>query len=72
MDGKEERIEERDSMADLVLDRESNDMEGACSEVGVEVEDGVVGRDGNGAGRGRRMGSSPPLRMDFSCPIPAP
>ena len=24
-----------------------------------------------GAGRGQRMGSSPPPRMDFSCPIPA-
>ena len=41
LDGKEER----DSMADLVLDRESNDMEGACFEVGVEVEDGVVGSE---------------------------
>ena len=41
LDGKEER----DSMADLVLDRESNDMEGACSEVGVEVEDGVMGSE---------------------------
>ena len=40
-----ERMEERDSMADFVLDRESNDMEGACSEVGVEVEDGVVGSE---------------------------
>ena len=29
-------------------------------------------RDGNGAGRGRRMGSSPPPRMDFSCPHPRP
>ena len=36
-------MEERESMADLVLDRESNDMEGACSEVGVKVEDGMVG-----------------------------
>ena len=45
LDGKEERMEERDSMADLVLDRESNDMEGACSEVGVEVEDGVMGSE---------------------------
>ena len=43
LDGKEERMEERDSMTDLVLDRESNDMEGACSEVGVKVEDGMVG-----------------------------
>ena len=41
LDGKEER----DSMVDLVLDRESNDMEGACSVVGVEVEDGVVGSE---------------------------
>ena len=32
-------------MADLVLDRESNDMEGACSEVDVEMEDGVVGSE---------------------------
>ena len=32
---------------------------------------GRVDRDGNGAGRGRRMRSSPPPRMDFSCPIPA-
>ena len=38
-------MEERDSMADLVLDRESNDMEGACSEIEVEVEDGVVGSE---------------------------
>ena len=38
-----ERMEERDSMADFVLDRESNDMEGACSEVGVKVEDRVMG-----------------------------
>ena len=38
-------MEERDSMADLVLDRECNDMEGACFEVGVEVEDGVVGSE---------------------------
>ena len=45
LDGKEERMEERDSTADLVLDRESNDMEGACSEVDVEVEDGVVGSE---------------------------
>ena len=45
MDGKEERLEERDSMADLVLERESNDIEGACSEVGVEVGDGVVGSE---------------------------
>ena len=45
LDGKEERMEERDSMTDLVLDRESNDMEGACFEVGVEVEDGVVGSE---------------------------
>ena len=45
LDGKEERMEERDSMADFVLDRESNDMEGACSEVGVEVEDGVMGSE---------------------------
>ena len=29
-------------------------------------------RDGNGAGRGRRMGSSSPPRMVLSCPIPAP
>ena len=29
-------------------------------------------RDGNGAGRGQKMGSLPPPRMDFSCPIPAP
>ena len=33
---------------------------------------GQSGGDGNGAGRGRRMRSSPPPRMDFSCPIPAP
>ena len=33
---------------------------------------GVWGRDGNGAERGRRMGSSSPPRMDFSYPIPAP
>ena len=45
LDGKEERMEERDSMADLVLDRECNDMEGACFEVGVGVEDGVVGSE---------------------------
>ena len=38
-------MEGRDSMADLVLDRESNDMEGACFEVGVEVEDGLVGSE---------------------------
>ena len=43
LDGKEERMEERDSMTDLVLDRESNDMEGACSEVGIKVEDRMVG-----------------------------
>ena len=36
-------MEERDSMGDFVLDRESNDMEGACSEVGVKVEVGMVG-----------------------------
>ena len=29
-------------------------------------------RDGNGAGRGQRMGSLPPPCMDFSCPIPVP
>ena len=45
MGGKEERMEERDSMADLVLERESNDIEGACSEVGVEVGDGVMGSE---------------------------
>ena len=43
LDGKDERMEERDSMADFVLDRVSNDMEGACSEVGVKVVDGMVG-----------------------------
>ena len=32
----------------------------------------ISSRDGNGAGRGRRMGSSPLPHMDFSCPIPAP
>ena len=32
----------------------------------------VQPRDGNGAGRGQRTGSSPPPCMDFSCPIPAP
>ena len=31
----------------------------------------IHSRDGNGAGQGQRMGSSPPPRMDFSCPIPA-
>ena len=45
LDGKEERMEERDSMADLVLDRECNDMEGACFEVSVEVEDRLVGSE---------------------------
>ena len=45
LDGKEERMEERDSMADFVLDRESNDMEGACSKVGVKVEDRVMGSE---------------------------
>ena len=32
----------------------------------------ITCRDGNGAERGQRMGSSSPSRMDFSCPIPAP
>ena len=34
----------------------------------------IVTRDGNGAKRGRRMGSSSPPRMTgkISCPIPAP
>ena len=32
----------------------------------------ISSRDGNGAGRGRRMGSSPLPHMDFSCPIPTP
>ena len=31
-----------------------------------------ITRDGNGAGRGRRMGSSSPPRMVLSCPISAP
>ena len=30
----------------------------------------VPSRDGNGAGRGRRMGSSSPPHMVLSCPIP--
>ena len=45
LDGKEERMEERDSMGDFVLDRESNDMEGACSEVSVKMEDRVMGSE---------------------------
>jgi hypothetical protein len=43
--GKEGIMEERDSMADWVLKRESDDddMEGVCSE--LEMEDGVVGSE---------------------------
>ena len=45
-----------------------------CSELTPYSKNVILlqNRDGNGAGRGRRMGSSPLPRMDFSCPIPAP
>ena len=36
------------------------------------LPEAITCRDGNGAERGRRMGSSSPPRMDFSYPIPGP
>ena len=36
------------------------------------INTSLIARDGNGVGQGWRMGSSPPPRIDFSYPIPAP